>query len=413
MSTTGDQETTVEKKIAKKVKPPTQKELLNQRLTKIESAIERLASLQPLAPTLPATNSTTTQRPSRIDFPSRTDGRRSVSLDTPSRDRSLNIPHSTFTENVPTRASIQPLGQPRDSPDVATRQDVQATATRPTDTASAWNVNTHTRRDILPDVNKYRHWDAWIPAASPTHQVDSFGPVNRAEVSHQYPGDPANVESQVQQILASTAHSLSRGTVKFDYPFKYISRGPEKKKLALNQVTLAEHLWGILRMVKDEKTDPSLIRPLLAHLEDVIEDSCDFDWPRVRRWSEEVFCLVSEKRLPQGWVSTNKIQMLRMSMSRLELGMLQTPKEQQPRRQYSHQQHQPQTQSYSADPPKGGPPCQAYNSPSGCPLPAGHFINGRRMSHVCSFCLVNSSAAYTHPESQCRNKVRFPPPHFQ
>lgn len=395
------------KKTAPKVKPPTQKELLNQRLIKIETALERLAANQQPAPAsspLPVQP----ERPSRIDIGPHSNITRSVSLDAVNRQPLYDFSHTSFVENASAGTPAPPFLRPRNQTRAPSGRDVRPnveTATRPTDPASAWNAPPQQRPDPIPSVNNNNHWEAWLSA--PAQRDGAFRPPVPQDM-HRAPMDATHVESQVQQILASTAHSLSRGTVKFDYPFKYISRGAEKKKLSLNQVTLAEHLWGILRMVKDEKTDPSLIRPLLAHLEDVIEDSCDFEWARVRRWSEEVFCLVSEKRLPEGWASATKIQMLRMSMARLEVNMFQQHKDQPARRQQTYQNYQ----SQAPEPPKGGPPCQAYNSPAGCSLPAGHFTNGRRMSHVCSFCLVNSSAAYTHPEAQCRNKIRFPPPHF-
>lgn len=145
----------------------------------------------------------------------------------------------------------------------------------------------------------------------------------------------------------------------------------------------------------------------------MIEDSCDFEWDSVRRWSEEVFTLIAENRLPGGWSATSRIQMLRMTISRSLLHRAYPPRDNTQRdnwRQHPIQQYaQQQTQSVEA--PKNGPPCTAYNGPSGCPLPAGHVVNGRKVQHVCTFCLYNSCAAYTHPEFQCRNKNRYPPPH--
>lgn len=67
--------------------------------------------------------------------------------------------------------------------------------------------------------------------------------------------DQDDIETQVHQILASTAHNLSRVKVKPGaFLFKYVSQGHDRRRLALNTVTFAEHLWGILRMVKDDKT---------------------------------------------------------------------------------------------------------------------------------------------------------------
>lgn len=404
MSTTQEKVTVEKKKAPPKPKPPTKAQIVDERLSRMEAAIERMAAALP-APAIPSQQESIQHRPSRADLLSPLRTGRSASLD--------NIDRRGFTQDFQsilseTRQVAQ--NSQRETPSNCEQRQplrqAEEAARRPTDPTSAWNVNNDTRPRVTSETDKHKHWEGWLhdhntrgTALRPTPLAGTVPPMNL---------DQASVENQVQQILASTASSLSRGTLKaYDFPYKYLSRGPEKKKLTLNQVTLAEHLWGILRMAKDPKLDPALVKPLLLHLEDVIEDSCEFEWGRVRRWSEAIFCLVTEDRLPYGWASGQRIQMLRMNMSRVESALLQHHREQPYRRQQSLPSHQQQT-----DFTKGGPPCQPYNSPAGCPYPAGHLYNGRRMAHVCSFCLMNSSAAYTHPETQCRNKTRYPPPHF-
>lgn len=214
----------------------------------------------------------------------------------------------------------------------------------------------------------------------------------------------------MRNILATTAHHLSSGNSKPGlYPHKFVFRGPEKKRIPLNDVSLAEHLWGILCIVKDPKTDPRIKPRLLAHLEDVIEDSCDFLWPAVRRWSEETFSLIAENRIPNGWYSTQRIQLLRVSMSRIDNAKINFDFEPvlHRKQQQAVMQFQPQ-----ADGLKGGPPCTAFNSQAGCSLQSGHMIGGRRMIHICSYCLVQCSTGYQHPEASCRNKAKFGKNHF-
>lgn len=298
---------------------------------------------------------------------------------------SSNNPSGPAPTDITQRPSTRPdLGDP--------------TASRPTNLG--WNAAGACHQiDTVSDQNINNPWRAWLTGARP--------PVSDTPL--QPPTAYSNTGSEVHSILASTAHNLSKGnTTLGTFPFKLVSRGPEKKKIAINQVTLAEHLWGILRIVKDPKTSPGIIVYLLNHLEDVIEDACDFEWVKVRRWSEEIFSLVAENRLASGWGSQQRIQMLRMNLSRVESATLYPAQAYQSRRQtYPYQQNETT---------KGGPPCLAYNGPAGCALPSGHVVNGKKMSHVCTFCLYNSSAAYTHPETHCRNKLRYPPPppaHFQ
>lgn len=161
-------------------------------------------------------------------------------------------------------------------------------------------------------------------------------------------------------------------------------------------------------MIRDDKLDPKLRHYLNNHLIEVIEDSCDFSWENVHGWSEEVFGLIAEDRLPGGWGATPRIQMLRMSTSRLHTA----------RRTSQNDEHSqdfnrrgPPPQSQPQDMIRGGP-CQAYNNPAGCYLQLGHIVNGRKQQHVCTFCLFNSCTVYTHSEMQCQNKTNFPPHHF-
>lgn len=105
---------------------------------------------------------------------------------------------------------------------------------------------------------------------------------------------------------------MSKGMPKDGFfPHKYIKRGDEKSLMTLNSLTLPEHIWGIFAMIKDRAVPTSIKPALLQHIDEVVEDCRDYDWPTaVRRWSEEVFSLVAENRLPKGWLSTDKFNYL-------------------------------------------------------------------------------------------------------
>lgn len=144
------------------------------------------------------------------------------------------------------------------------------------------------------------------------------------------PKDPS-LEAQVQQVLLNTASHLAKGNQNNGfYPHKYAVRGLEQKKLGLNSMTILKYLHGILRMIKDN-TVPSNVKPYIyAHLEEIIKDAREYDWATaVRPWSEQVFTVIAEGRLPEGWGSQNKIQMLRMTVSRASTASL-TPSQPQP-----------------------------------------------------------------------------------
>lgn len=120
-------------------------------------------------------------------------------------------------------------------------------------------------------------WAAWttahhtIPPVGTSHA--SF-PISTHDLTYD-----ESVDNQVKQILATTVHNLGKGnTQPFDFPYKYILRGPEKVKAAINSVTLPEHLWGIFRMIHDPKSDPDTKPCLMLHIEQIVEDAREFEW---------------------------------------------------------------------------------------------------------------------------------------
>lgn len=221
------------------------------------------------------------------------------------------------------------------------------------------------------------------------------------------PADP-QLEAQVQNVLLNTASHLAKGNVPSGfYPHKYVRRGPEKKHMGLNTLTTVEYIGGIFKMIKDPAV-PANIKPYLySHMEELVEDAADYDWQTaVRPWSEEIFTLIAEGRLAEGWADHSKIQMLRMTISRASTAKLSTYNQ-------SNNNFQARSRQPGSNPPqsneslRGGSPCINFNSPQGCHLQSGHFANGKKLLHICAFCLWNSATPHPHAECYCRNKQRF------
>lgn len=215
------------------------------------------------------------------------------------------------------------------------------------------------------------------------------------------PYDP-EVGEQVKHILETTATHLSTENSKPGFfPHKYIFRGPDKHRATINSLSLQEHLWAIFRMLRDDRV-PAADKPFLhSHIEEILEDTRDYEWDSaVRKWSDEIFSLVSEGRLK--WDQVSKIQLLRMSMARPSTARRSISRDNTkdiPFRVRQQTQSQPEIL-------KGGPPCVQFNTPNGCSLPSGHILNGRRLLHICAYCLMQTASANPHSEVVCRNKIR-------
>lgn len=222
------------------------------------------------------------------------------------------------------------------------------------------------------------------------------------------------IDARVHQILASSASNLSKGTsLQGFFPFKYIKRGRDKICASINSVTALEHLWGIFAMFKDPSVPASIKPALLTHVDEILDDCRSYDWEAaVRPWSEEVFSLIAEGRLPRGWDDVHGIQMLRMTISRASTAKLDQARDNTTRSKPFQQQGFQSQAGFDQNQQKGGPPCQSFNSSQGCSLQSGHMVQGKKMIHVCSYCISELSVAYPHSFVQCRNKKRMDRPHF-
>lgn len=304
------------------------------------------------------------------------------------------------------------------TPAPLTRQSEQATPSHPADCfAEPWNAvnrfqdraQTITNPDFRPPHAHHPSrgisdlWAAWSTAHNTNSNIRNRF-VNLPSFVHDAPVSDT-LDSQVKQLLASTVHNLGKGNSQpYDFPYKYILRGPEKVKATINSVTLLEPLWGIFRIIHDSKTDADIKPSLMLHIEQIIEEAREFDWELgVRCWSEEVFSRISEGRLLTGWHAYEEIQRMRMVIAQSKPFV---PKQQAPHnyRDNSNKKQLPHNQA-QLDILRGGPPCPDYNSSTGCTLSSGHIKQGKRLVHVCSFCLYNTSTANYHPETYYCNKI--------
>lgn len=203
----------------------------------------------------------------------------------------------TITSNLLNTDNVNPSAQPSSCPPIVQTPEVTSAIQPPlvnnNIAASTW----------LLDQTKQQYGDK-ISHPLPTSV-------------HELTGD-FEVEEQDQQILASATHQLAQGAGKPGlFPHKYVYKGPERRRVGLNTLSVQEHVTGIFLIIDDPKVSNDIKPHLLNHIQEVLDDACHFDWPNaVRRWSEEVFSAIAENRLKGGWKAHNTIQMMRMSMSR-------------------------------------------------------------------------------------------------
>lgn len=285
--------------------------------------------------------------------------------------------------------------------------DVEQTDVTPPSATSGSHLAFGNVNNSSSTENKDHAMNQWLINEAPRYKgAFSFNDLPTSAAN--FPNDP-QLEAQVQNVLMNTASTLAKGNSQSGvFPHNYVRRGPEQKRMGLNSLTAIEYIGGIFKIIKDPAV-PSKIKPhLYSHMEELVEDAADYDWQTaVRPWSEEIFTLIAEGRLPQGWESHTKIQMLRMTISRASTAKLSNQAAYQ---SGSYPRTRQPTAAAGAPPNeslKGGSPCINYNSPQGCSFQSGHFISGKKVLHICAFCLWNSATPHPHPECYCRNKQRF------
>lgn len=208
------------------------------------------------------------------------------------------------------------------------------------------------------------------------------------------------LDPHVQNIIATSASAIARGNAKFGFfPSKYVLRGLDLKPAPINSLSISEHCWAIFRMIHDIEVPQDIKPHLLVHIEQILEDTQEYDWQSVvRPWSNAVFSRIAEGRIAGGWSARTEIQNLRMTIAQASTARLATKELPNPPRAHNT--------GHTNDNLRGGPPCVNFNSQKGCSLPSGHIQNGKKLIHICAFCLFDSATARPHPEFFCRNKQR-------
>lgn len=350
-------------------------------------------------------------RPQTSDAADGTAAKRQAEEATPGPNTRNKALRSVYNPTNKSGEEIQPptkksKAKPRNAKPSADAMDVDNSDVTCTATTSGGHVAFPNVNNMPSGRNSQYAMNDWLINEAPKHKGGfTFNtlPTSAAAI----PTD-SHLEAQVQNVLLNTASHLAKGNVQQGlYPHKYVLRGPEQKRMGLNALNPVEYLGGIFKMIKDPVV-PSNIKPYLyAHMEEIVEDAADYDWQTaVRPWSEEVFTLIAEGRLPEGWSSHEKIQMLRLTISRASTAKLHAQNAQHNNTQPRYRQTAGSA-NQSNESLRGGSPCINFNSPQGCQLQPGHFVNGKKLLHICAFCLWNSATPHPHPECYCRNKQRF------
>lgn len=176
------------------------------------------------------------------------------------KDQPANSQSTSARNNQPAPPMTrQPLATPRRQPEAAlgapeVPRDPEVTCF--VDDAEGRNLGQTKMAAPMNVNNPWAAWSVYQSQSAPRYGYDA--PLPTAMNNPLY---DEHVDSQVQQLLASSVHNMAKGNVHSGvFPFKHVLRGPEKRQAQINTVTLSEHLWGMFRIIHDPKVD-STIKP--------------------------------------------------------------------------------------------------------------------------------------------------------
>lgn len=103
-----------------------------------------------------------------------------------------------------------------------------------------------------------------------------------------------DIQRHVSMFLAANSNPLGhdkRGRQYFAH--SHITRGKRKSKTGLGELTPAEYTFGLFEVA--HCNEGSIKQAILAHIEEVNEDTITYNWEDVRGWSEEVCTRIFEQ----------------------------------------------------------------------------------------------------------------------
>ena len=300
---------------------------------------------------------------------------------------------------------------PRDSTVTAPPQPSTSTTAATTNLYFRQDDNT-TNREFVPYINTFK-----TPAAQQKEKKDGRTPFYEALS----PADDADADraDAVNDLLTAAGSKLAvkKGNNVLA-PHRYVLRGNRTGKVGLDQSSFPEYVAAMCRMLKDKAMPTSWLVPLQEHLHQLAIMGCTYDWPICRTWSENVFLMIADGRLPYGWDDQYAIKDVQRDATLIAY-------EQKVRRatKNGHNENYGRTNATtgsttarsdrpdyarpSYDKDLEGKPCHAWNRGDDCGNNASHGSLPDRSAHICAWCVNKYAKANPHKERDCQNKRRF------
>ena len=204
-------------------------------------------------------------------------------------------------------------------------------------------------------------------------------------------------------------------------PHLFVSHGDACKSIGMGEATWPEYFEALRVMAASPSLLANWSQHISKHDTELVRMALSWDWPTCRRWSEQVFKLISDGRLLLGWDDPGAIKDLQRDIC--------TSSNRPATFSYSHQSHtvsQPQsfqstpsfTQQFNSpvNPPpqlmrsdkdSDDKPCHQWNWGRDCDFTATHGALPAKFLHNCAWCAYRFKRLHAPHEQDCLKKKAF------
>ena len=168
-----------------------------------------------------------------------------------------------------------------------------------------------------------------------------------------------------------------------DWPHLNVYRGPERRPVRYNELTLPEFVHGYLQMIRNPKNgfDQDIMMQILS---DMMEDALSYSWDHVRNFYRVLASHIEMEKI--AWTDSSRISGLRYHYAHRHGPMAVQP-----------------TRATGRSVPTSSRVCFAFQRGE-CSETGDH---GGYL-HACSHCVRARGVAHAHPEKDCRQKAKDP-----
>ena len=217
----------------------------------------------------------------------------------------------------------------------------------------------------------------------------------------------------VNELLIAVGLALSkRRANNIIAPQKYVVRGGRNEKIAMEEASWAEYFAALCQMIEDRKLPSSWPSHLFTHMYQLATMATNWDWYTCRQWSETVFSMIADGRLPRGWSDQYAIKDVQRDVCALGTRLDKAKQNLYNKldnggRPNSNNSTHNEHGKVEYDRETDGKPCNAWYWGNDCAHSTSHGLHPDRQCHICSWCAKNYKKANMHQEKVCQNKQRF------